>query len=100
MIAHAPQDRAMPTSAPSTTCGHSEPPLPRHGSLGGRDFLLLLAGTLFTFVNFAPLLTVLPMWTASGETGHGGIGAITGTMMAATVAVQFLMPWILARFSL
>ncbi|RNL86454.1 MFS transporter [Halostreptopolyspora alba] len=87
-------------TAATADSGDPLPSPPQHGSLFGRDFLLLLTATLLTFANFAPLLTVLPMWTARGETGHGGIGAISATMMAATVAVQFLMPWILASVGL
>ncbi|MBB4930959.1 putative MFS family arabinose efflux permease [Lipingzhangella halophila] len=92
----------MSTSGTSRTTGRGAAAAPpsQHGSLGGRNFLLLLTATLLVFSNFAPLLTVLPMWAASAETGHGGVGTIAGTMMAATVAVQFLMPWILARFGL
>ncbi|WP_046470833.1 MFS transporter [Allosalinactinospora lopnorensis] len=69
-------------------------------ALTGRDFLILLAATLLAFCNFAPLLSVLPLWSAGSGTGHGGVGGIAGTMMATTVGVQFLMPWILSRFGL
>ncbi|QFG22064.1 MFS transporter [Actinomadura sp. WMMB 499] len=68
--------------------------------LGGRDFLLLLAATLGTFTNYAPLLSVAPLWTAEGGAGNGGAGAATGVTMGTTAAVQLCMPWILRRFHL
>lgn len=74
---------------------------PARSALLGRDFLLLLGCTLLAFANFSPLLSVLPLWSADGGTGHGGLGGITGVMMAATVAVQiFVLPWALRRFRL
>ncbi|MER5886685.1 MFS transporter [Streptomyces sp. NPDC001941] len=66
----------------------------------GRDFLLLLAATLGTFSNYAPLLSVAPLWSAEGGTGNTGVGAATGVTMATTVGVQLFMRRLLARFTL
>ncbi|GGV19946.1 MFS transporter [Actinomadura cremea] len=68
--------------------------------LGGRDFLLLLAATVGTFTNYAPLLSVVPLWSAEGGAGNGGAGAATGVTMGTTAAVQLCMPWLLKRFRL
>jgi predicted MFS family arabinose efflux permease len=66
----------------------------------GRDFRLLLLATLAIFACFAPLLSVVPLWAASGGAATGGVGATTGVMMAATVAVQLMMPRILRVLTL
>ncbi|MFG2226195.1 MFS transporter [Streptomyces sp. NPDC048644] len=68
--------------------------------LAGRDFLLLLAATVGTFSNYAPLLSVAPLWSAQGGSGNAGVGAVTGVTMAATVGVQLCMRWLLRRLSL
>lgn len=68
--------------------------------LAGRDFLLLLLATLGTFANYAPMLTVVPLWTARGAAGEGGAGAATAVTMATTVAVQLCMGWLTRRFAL
>ncbi|WP_206503423.1 MFS transporter [Streptomyces chrestomyceticus] len=68
--------------------------------LAGRDFLLLLLATLGTFANYAPMLTVVPLWTARGAAGEGGAGAATAVTMATTVAVQLCMGWLTRRFTL
>ncbi|MFC7309260.1 MFS transporter [Streptomyces monticola] len=68
--------------------------------LRGRDFLLLLAATLGTFSNYAPLLSVAPLWSADGGSGHGGVGAVTAVTMGTTVAVQLCMGRLLRRLSL
>ncbi|MEE1943186.1 MFS transporter [Streptomyces sp. TRM 70361] len=75
------------------------PPAPTRG-IGGRDFLLLLAATLGTFSNYAPLLSVVPAWSARGGTALGGVGAATGVTMATTVGVQLFMAGLLRRFGL
>ncbi|ROQ68821.1 putative MFS family arabinose efflux permease [Streptomyces sp. 840.1] len=66
----------------------------------GRDFLLLLAATLGTFSNYAPLLSVAPLWSAEGGSGYTAVGAATGVTMATTVGVQLCMSWLLKRVSL
>lgn len=68
--------------------------------LAGRDFLLLLLATLGTFADYAPMLTVVPLWTARGAAGEGGAGAATAVTMATTVAVQLCMGWLTRRFTL
>ncbi|WP_050502920.1 MFS transporter [Streptomyces monomycini] len=68
--------------------------------LAGRDFLLLLLATLGTFANYAPMLTVVPLWTARGAAGEGGAGAATAVTMATTVAVQLCMGRLTRRFTL
>ncbi|WP_285830315.1 MFS transporter [Streptomyces meridianus] len=60
----------------------------------------MLAATLGTFANFAPLLSVVPLWSAEGGSGHGGVGAATGVTMATTVCAQLGMGWLLRRFEL
>jgi predicted MFS family arabinose efflux permease len=78
---------------------HARPARPP-GGLGERDFLLLLAATAGAFSNYAPMLSVVPLWSAGGGTGPAGVGAATGVTMATTVAVQTCMPWLLRRLSL
>lgn len=68
--------------------------------LAGRDFFLLLAATLGTFSNYAPLLSVAPLWSAEGGSGYTAVGAATGVTMATTVGVQLCMSWLLKRLSL
>lgn len=87
----------MTTSPASVVVGSPTAPAT---PLTGRNFLLLLTATVLACTNFAPLLSVLPLWSAQAGAGVGGLGGITGTMMAATVGVQVLMPWILNRFGL
>lgn len=70
------------------------------GGLAGRDFLLLLAATVGTFSNYAPLLSVVSLWSAEGGAGNGGIGAATGVTMATTVGVQLVMGRLLRRYGL
>lgn len=73
---------------------------PRGSGLAQRDFLLLLAATVGAFSNYAPLLSVAPLWSAAGGSGNTGVGAVTGVTMATTVGVQVCMPWLLRRLSL
>ncbi|WP_262704354.1 MULTISPECIES: MFS transporter [Streptomyces] len=68
--------------------------------LAGRDFALLIAATLGTFSNYAPLLSVVSLWVAGGGSGHGGVGAATGVTMATTVGVQLVMGPLLRRYEL
>ncbi|NNH68768.1 MFS transporter [Nocardia uniformis] len=67
---------------------------------GGRNFGLLLAATLGTFANYAPMLSVVPLWSADGGASHSGVGAATGVTMGTTVAIQLCMRWLLRRFTL
>ena len=68
--------------------------------LDGRDFLLLIVATLGTFSNYAPLLSVVSLWSAEGGSGHGGVGAATGVTMATTVGIQLVMSRLLRRYGL
>ncbi|MEU1802858.1 MFS transporter [Streptomyces sp. NPDC019937] len=68
--------------------------------LAGRDFLLLLVATLGTFSNYAPLLSVVSLWSAEGGSGLGGVGAATGVTMATTVGIQLVMGRLLRRYGL
>ncbi|MEU6438435.1 MFS transporter [Streptomyces albidoflavus] len=84
-----------PPSVPSV-----RKPDPSRTGLGGRDFRLLMAATLGTFANYAPMLSVVPLWASGGGAAHSGVGATTGVTMATTVAVQLCMGWLLRRFTL
>ncbi|MFI7104518.1 MFS transporter [Streptomyces sp. NPDC050161] len=88
----------MPLSPP--TQRRRRPAGDERTGLAGRDFLLLLAATVGTFSNYAPLLSVAPLWSAQGGSGNAGVGAVTGVTMAATVGVQLCMRWLLRRLSL
>ncbi|PJE95449.1 MFS transporter [Streptomyces carminius] len=85
---------------PFRRSGRTGPPSAPTRGIGGRDFLLLLAATLGTFSNYAPLLSVVPAWSAQGDTALGGVGAATGVTMATTVGVQLFMAGLLRRFGL
>jgi predicted MFS family arabinose efflux permease len=71
-----------------------------HSGLTGRDFVLLLLATTGMFANYAPLLSVVPLWSVVGGSAPGGAGAATGATMGTTVAVQLFMPRLLRRFGL
>lgn len=68
--------------------------------LTGRDFILMMVASLGAFTNVMALLSVVPLWSAEAGTGSFGVGAITATMMAATVALQLGMGGLLRRFAL
>lgn len=61
------------------------------GPLADRDFLLLLAATVGVFTNYAPLLSVVPLWAAVGGSDHSGVGTTTAVTMATTVGIQVCM---------
>ncbi|WP_055586264.1 MFS transporter [Streptacidiphilus griseoplanus] len=63
-----------------------------------RDFRLLLLATAGAFATYAPMLAVVPLWSAAGGSSEFGAGATTGSAMAATVAVQLCMGLLLPRF--
>jgi MFS family permease len=48
--------------------------------------------------SFYVLLSVVPLYTASAGTGELGAGLATATLMGATVAAEFAMPRMVARF--
>jgi MFS family permease len=57
----------------------------------------MLAATFGAFVNYAVLLTVVPMWAVSGGAGAAGAGGTTGAFMLVTVLTQLAVPWMLRR---
>ncbi|MBO1752663.1 MFS transporter [Actinotalea sp. BY-33] len=65
-----------------------------------RDYLLLLAAVFGALSNYAPLLSVVPLWAAQGGAGGGAVGAVTGVMMGATVVTQLAMRPLLRALSL
>lgn len=65
----------------------------RRAASGG-GLALLLAVTFLAFVNYAALLSVVPLWASTGGAASAAVGATTGAMMAATVATQLAMPWV------
>ncbi|MGH8876817.1 MAG: MFS transporter [Stackebrandtia sp.] len=75
---------------------------PRSSPLGltGRDFILMMVASLGAFTNVMALLSVVPLWAAESGTGSSGVGAITATMMGATVVLQFGMGALVRRFAL
>lgn len=83
----------------TSTVSRGEPPQ-SPGGLSGRGFLLVLAATFCAFANYAPLLSVVPLWADEGGADAAGTGAATGVTMATTVAAQLCMPWLLRRWSL
>jgi MFS family permease len=60
-------------------------------------FRVMLGATVLGFSGYSLLLPVVPMWVARGGAGPLGAGATTGALMAATVATQLAVPWLLAR---
>ncbi|MGC0144991.1 MFS transporter [Pseudactinotalea sp. Z1732] len=73
---------------------HSAPAIPR------RDFTLLMLATVTALCNFAPLMTVVPLWAAGGGGSGAGVGATNGVMLGATAITQLAMGPVLARFTL
>ncbi|WP_280265701.1 MFS transporter [Nocardia wallacei] len=69
--------------------------VPRRGG-----FAVLLAVTFLAFVNYAALLSVVPLWAATGGAASVAVGSTTGVMMAATVATQAAAPWLFRILSL
>ena len=67
---------------------------------GTRAFVALLVVTFLAFVNYAALLSVVPLWSAGGGAAGVAVGSTTGLMMAATVATQLAVPWLFEIFTL
>lgn len=65
-----------------------------------RGLALLLLVTVLAFVNYAGLLSVVPMWAAAGGAASVAVGGTTGVMMGATVAAQMASPWLFRVLSL
>ncbi|MGC0250570.1 MFS transporter [Pseudactinotalea sp. Z1748] len=60
----------------------------------------LLTVTVLTFLNYAALLPVVPMWASSGGAGGLAVGSTTAVMMGATVVAQCAAPLIFKLFRL
>ncbi len=63
-----------------------------------RPFVLMLLASAGTFSGFSLLLPVVPMWAVEQEAGAVVAGAATGTFMASTVLVQFVVPAFVRSF--
>lgn len=79
--------------------------MPRHdvrvtASIPRRDFVLLMLATVTALCNFAPLMSVVPLWAAGGGGSGAGVGATNGVMLGATAATQVAMGPVLRRFTL
>ncbi|WP_024799663.1 MFS transporter [Nocardia sp. BMG51109] len=70
------------------------------GGLLSGGLPVLLVVTFLAFVDYAALLSVVPLWAAEGGAAGAGVGATTGVMMAATVATQLAAPWLFRIFPL
>ena len=53
--------------------------------------------TILGFTGFFATLASLPWWAVRGGVGAGSAGLVTTVLLAATVAVQPLVPWLVAR---
>src|SRR5690625_600336 len=73
---------------------------PARQGLASRDFVLVMLATATALCNFAPLMSVVPLWAAAGGGSGAGVGATTGAMMATTAATQLAMGPVLKRFTL
>ncbi|MFJ7244212.1 MFS transporter [Kitasatospora sp. NPDC098652] len=56
-----------------------------------RDLPLLLAASFAVFSDYAPLVSVVPLWSATGGSSGVGAGAATGVTMGAGILVQLCM---------
>lgn len=91
-----PYNRGMRRGGPD---GADPDDAPR-GALRNRDFVLLLLATFGAVSNYATLLSVVPLWAASGGSGGTGMGATTGVVMGATVLSQLAMSRLFRLLSL
>ncbi|WP_019549244.1 MFS transporter [Streptomyces sulphureus] len=73
---------------------------PAETPLADSAFRVLLLATLCAFANYAPLLSVVPLWAADGGSQAGGVGAATGVTMATTVGAQTCIGRLLRRWTL
>ncbi|GGL21006.1 MFS transporter [Nocardia jinanensis] len=85
--------RGLPGEASDT----GDPPV---RTTGPGAFAVLLAVTFLAFVDYAALLSVVPLWSAAGGANGVAVGATTGVMMAATVAAQLAAPWLFRMLAL
>lgn len=93
-----PADRVGAGSAPAGAGPSADQPAPP--GLRSRDFALLLAATFGALCNYAPLLSVVPLWASSGGSGGLGVGSTTGVVMGTTVLTQLSMGMLLRLLSL
>ncbi|MFF2809260.1 MFS transporter [Streptomyces sp. NPDC058000] len=63
-----------------------------------RPVILLLLVSFGSFIGFYLLLSVVPLYVASGGAGAEGAGLATGAMMFATVLVELAVARLVARF--
>ncbi|WP_063042471.1 MFS transporter [Nocardia grenadensis] len=84
--------RTGTTDQPNVPSGSASRPAGRAAPAGA--FFVLLAVTFLAFVDYAALLPVVPLWSATAGASGIAVGATTGAMMAATVATQAAAPWL------
>jgi predicted MFS family arabinose efflux permease len=72
----------------SSSCEERTQRSEREGFANAR-LVVLLVVTFLAFVNYAALLSVVPMSASSGGAASMAVGSTTGVMMGATVATQF-----------
>ena len=58
----------------------------------------LVAVSLTAFSGYAALLATAPAYAVSGGATEAGAGLVNGVLLAATVATQLCVPWLLRRF--
>lgn len=58
----------------------------------------LASMTLLGFAGYAVLLPLAPLWALHGGAGKAGAGLVNFVLLAATVATQMTVPWLLRRF--
>lgn len=58
----------------------------------------LVAVSFTGFSGYAALLAVAPAWAVEGGANEAGAGLVNGVLLAATVATQLFVPWLLRRF--
>ena len=51
----------------------------------------MLLATFGVFSDYAPMLSVVPLWASQGGSGFAGVGAATGVTMGTTVLAQMAM---------
>lgn len=64
---------------------------------GQRDFRLLLVSTVPILGSYGLLLPVVPLWATAGGAGPAGAGATNAVLLAVTVGMQLLAPYVLRR---
>lgn len=98
MVAASGPDSGGPS--PRSAVGQASPDTAAARGGGGPAFATLLLVTFLAFVNYAALLSVVPLWSAAGGAAGVAVGSTTGVMMAATVATQLAVPWLFEIFTL